>query len=439
MSTMDEIALSDYGRASTAPSPVNRMMASFAADFREGVDINLGVGYVSEATIPHQQIAEALGTVIAHPERHKVPFNYGGPGGSDNLIAALRRYYLAQGVGNLTPAVLDEKRIVIGVSGSTSLLEALGQVLRPGLVITTDPMYYIYCELLERAGFSLVTVPEDSEGLDTARLAAKLASLGGRREEVSFVYVVTVNNPTCTIMSNGRRRELVSVVTDLSRRLGRVVPLFLDTAYEQLIHDPAVARPSSALLYDELGLAYELGTLSKVLAPALRIGFMIGPDRPFVDAMVQHVSDTGFSAPLLTQEIAACLLDGHVSDQVDRVNAGYREKAVRVRAWIERYLGQHLVDCRGGQAGFYYYLTFRDIETCEGSAFFDDLAGVEHAPGAGPARVIYIPGQFCVHRAGELVEAGRRQLRLSYGFESLPRIEAALQRMGAAAGRLSGW
>ena len=430
--------LSDYGTASREPSPVRRMMAEFAADFRDGVDVNLGVGYVNERTIPRERIIEATAAVLRRPGEYDKALNYGASKGCGHLIDSLRRYLLTHRVGALTRDVLDRKEIVVGVSGATSLLEAVAQVLRRGIVVTADPMYYIYCDFLERLGWEVLPVPEDHDGIRTDVLAGRLDALGERRRDVRFFYVVTVNNPTGTILSNRRRGELVGIATDLSRRLGTRVPLVVDRAYEELIHDSAVERPRSALLDDEAGIVHEIGTVSKVLAPGLRIGYMVGPDSPVLRTVVQRVSDVGFSAPPINQAVAGYMLDHYVADQVAAVNAGYREKAVAVAGWLGEHLGEHLADVTGGSAGFYYYLTFRDVETHEGSPLFRWLSrttgdpAIDGPPGSPNPRVIYIPGQYCVHRRGDLVEVGRRQLRLSYGYEDLPGIERAIRMMAEA-------
>jgi DNA-binding transcriptional MocR family regulator len=437
--SLDEALLSEYGSASSVPAPVGRMMADFARDFRPEVDINLGVGYVNENTIPRELILEAVREVVSRPEKHRHALNYGGPAGSPNLIDSIRRFHIESGIGGLTGDVLGRNEIVIGPSGATSLLEGIGQVMEPGIVVTSDPVYYIYSNFLERTGFEVVAVPEDEEGIDTDRVEARLAELGERKRDVRFFYVVTISNPTCTILSNARRRRLVGIAAGLSRELGRKVLVVLDCAYECLVHDQEAERPESALPYDDLGLVYELGTLSKILAPALRIGYMIGRDSAFFRAMVQRTSDVGFSAPLVMQEAASVLLDRHAAAQIARVNAGYREKARQVGDAIDRELGRFVAERRGGKAGFYYYVALDGIETHERSPFFRFLARstgdaeVDGAPGSKRPRVVYLPGEFCCHPGGELVGAGSRELRLSYGYEETGRILKAVALMAEAA------
>ncbi|MDE0317238.1 MAG: aminotransferase class I/II-fold pyridoxal phosphate-dependent enzyme [Candidatus Poribacteria bacterium] len=430
-----DVLLSEYGKASSIPSPVNRMMTDFAIGFRDGYDINLGVGYVNENTIPRQQIQTACEAVLSNPEKYRASLNYGGAQGSPNLIESIRKFHIDNQIGGITQDTFYTRDIVIGANGATSLLESITHLLPAGIVVTADPMYYIYCNDLERKGFTVVAVAEDNQGLQTDLLKAKLKTLGSAKEAIQFFYVVTVNNPSCTILSNRRKRELVEIVTELSHEVGRKIPLFFDNAYRDLVHDDTVEPLESALCYDELGLVYEIGTLSKILAPGLRIGYLIGPKGAFLDSIIQRTSDIGFSAPLINQEIASYLLDNGIEAQIEKVNNGYREKAKQVRTWMAELLGDDVQECRGGSAGFYYYLTLANINTNTNSDFFKFLTRTTgHADIDGPPRnphpkVIYIPGEYCVHPNGEMIEIGKRQFRISYGFEELPQIYDALKYM----------
>jgi len=434
---LEDVHLSKYGRASTKLAPVSQLMVDFAATFRDRHDINLGVGYINERTIPRNQILKALGTVLDTPQKYRGVLNYGGPVGYLNLIESIRRFLL-EGNNGLSSQILAGRRIVVGPNGATSILESVACLVRRGIVVVADPMYYIYSDYLARLGFEVLAVPEDDEGLSATILAGRLDALGDRCNDISFIYVITVHNPTGRILSNNRRQELVYITSRLSTELGRKIPLIFDRAYEDLIHDPNLDPFASVLSIDELGIVYEVGTLAKIFAPALRIGFMVAPPGPFVDALVQRTSDAGFSTSVMNQAIASYLLDHYVAEQVVRVNNGYRDKAKQVSTWLDDKLGDAVVQYSGGQAGFYFYLTLRDVGTYVGSDFFRYLArttgrtDIDGAASNRQPRVIYIPGHFCVHPDGDLVREGRHQLRISYGFEEMDRIGVAIDIIAEA-------
>ena len=421
---------SDLAKTSLIPSAVNQLTAEFAEDFREGVDINLGVGYVNDKTIPFDAIKKAYAEIISHPEQYRSALNYGGSDGSINLRQSIKNYYLRYEIGGLHENDFKNRKILIGANGATSILDAFSDIIKPGLVITADPYYYIYTETLERKGFKILAIPEDDEGLNTQILEKSVERINP--EEISFFYIVTVNNPSTVILSNRRRKTIVETARKLSLKAGRIIPVVFDKAYEDIIHNPEIEKPVSGLKYDILNQVFEVGTFSKLFAPALRIGYIISPDNSMAEVISQRTSDIGFSSSLINQEIASWLLDHHVQLQKDFVSKGYRQKASFIKDLFSTYLGNYIESYTGGDAAFYFYISFKNIRTDKGSRFFNFLSRttgnveIDGKDEMNP-RLIYIPGTICSANKKAVY-----QLRLAYGFEEPEVFERAVKLMAEA-------
>lgn len=421
--------LSDYGEKSLIPSPVNKLTDSFANDFREGIDINLGVGYVNDETIPALLLGECYQNVISDNLKYRNTLNYGGAEGSPNLLTSIKQFYKNHKIGGFIDRTVEDNQLIIGANGATSILEGIAHVLPKGIVVTSDPSYYIYTETLTRVGFTVKSVPEDADGINIEGFECLLNEINPT--QLSFIYLVTVNNPSCTILSNFKRKRVVKLVDEFCMKHSVLIPVIFDQAYELIVYNDF--KPESMLKYNRLGNIYEIGTLSKVLAPALRIGYMWGKQSNFTNALIQKISDVGFSASLINQEMASNFLDNYMSEQLELVREGYKVKSKAILNSINELLGDFLLRVDGGGAGFYFYLTFKEVETCEGSWFYAFLSrktGVNYIDadeyGNLKPRLVYIPGNICVNPNGQLVHLGRKQLRLSFGFESTETILKAI-------------
>jgi DNA-binding transcriptional MocR family regulator len=248
-----------------------------------------------------------------------------------------------------------------------------------------------------------------------------------------------VSNPTSTILTNARKHKIVRLMNQIAKTHGKSIPVIFDQAYTGLIHDPEVEVQESVFREDVHDLVYEIGTLSKILAPSFRLGYVIGKASPLLAAIQERNSDVGFSASPLNQSIAAVMLAEVLQQQQSHVLAGYRIKAQAMIERMDQQLGPYLETYSGGRAGFYFYLTFKNIETHPNSDFYRYLhrtTGIRDIDGEGqngPPRVAYIPGSFCVLPEGALHEVGNRSLRISYGFETMEHLLISIDLIAEAA------
>lgn len=427
---MHDYQFSEFGKQSLIPSAVNQMTADFASDFRPGVDINLGVGYVNDDTIPSDIIEKAMSEVLSRPQLYRNPLNYGGAEGSTALRRSIKEFYIRNNIGELKRSYFNDHRILIGANGATSLLEAFADVLEPGVVITPNPFYYIYTEFLERKGFTILPIDEDENGIRIDLLEKELQKVS--KKEISFFYIPTVNNPTCTVTSSERIKQIVELVDKYSKTAKRLIPVLFDKAYQELVYGENTKAPVSGLKYNKNGNVFEIGTISKIVAPALRIGYLIAQPTQMLKVITQKISDTGFSAPLINQELTSYILDNFIEQQIANVNIGYKRKADFLATTIHKELKPWLKKLTGGQAGFYYYLEFENIKTDQSADFFKFLSRktgdreIDGEDGLLP-RLIYIPGEIC--------SKGKRstfQMRISFGFEEKETLEKAVKLIKSA-------
>ena len=209
-----------------------------AARYNGFPKFNFVGGHNDEGSVPVEDLVAAAERVLRR-EGHTLA-TYGmqsGPLGYRPLREFIVRK-LAKDAGITCTA--DE---VLITSGSLQGLDLVNAALvAPGDTVIVEEMTYGGAiSRLKRAGANIVGVPVDDDGLSADRLEAALDALAEKGIRAKYIYTIpTVQNPTATVMSEGRRREIIA----LSEKHG--VPIFEDECYSDLVwtgERGAVARP----------------------------------------------------------------------------------------------------------------------------------------------------------------------------------------------------
>jgi 2-aminoadipate transaminase len=161
---------------------------------------------------------------------------------------------------------------ILIVSGSLQALDLVNGVLltRGDTVMIEQDTYQGALTRLARLGVRAVGIPLDRDGMRMDALAAALAELKRSAVRPKYIYTVpTVQNPTGTIMSEARRVELLRLAGEYG------VPIFEDDCYCDLIWDGA--RPPALYAMSQNGGVIHIGSFSKSIAPALRVGYIVAP------------------------------------------------------------------------------------------------------------------------------------------------------------------
>jgi 2-aminoadipate transaminase len=207
---------------------------------------------------------------------------------------------------------------ILIVSGSLQALDLVNATLlaRGDTVIIERDTYQGALNRLTRLGVNVVGIPLDQDGMRMDALAAALADLKSRGITPKYIYTIpTVQNPTATIMPQPRRVELLR----LAERYG--VPIFEDDCYADLIWDGQ--RPPALYAMSQSNNVIHIGSFSKSIAPALRVGFIVAP-WAMLSRMLALKTDAGSGA--LEQMVLAEYCAPHFNSHVPKLTAGLRKK-----------------------------------------------------------------------------------------------------------------
>ena len=207
---------------------------------------------------------------------------------------------------------------ILITSGSLQALDLVNGVLlaRGDTVIIEQECYQGSINRLTRIDVNAIGIPLDSEGMRMDALAGALDDLKRRGIRPKYIYTIpTVQNPTGSILSEQRRVELLKLAGEHG------VPIFEDDCYADLIWDHK--RPPALHAMSRSNNVIHIGSFSKSIAPALRVGYIVAPWN-ILSRMLATKFDAGSGA--LEQMVLAEYCAPHFAEHVPELTRGLRKK-----------------------------------------------------------------------------------------------------------------
>ena len=296
--------------------------------------------------IPIEGLVEAAASVLRREGGKLAIYNLGlGPQGYPGLrqfVADKSRQH--RGIDTS----IDDVTILTGSGQGIDMITKL--LINPGdIVLAEEFCYQGALNRFRKLGAKIEAMKLDADGIVIDALAAQLAALKARGVTPKFIYTIpTIQNPTGSILPLDRRHALLKLAHQYN------VPIFEDECYADLLWQGVEAPP--ALYALDPGAVIHLGSFSKSLAPALRLGYLIAPWE-LMSRLLPLKGDSGTGA--LDQMVVAEYFSKNFDRHLPHLNGVLKEKLDAMVEAVAREFGS-AAECWIPKGGIFLWIKLPD-------------------------------------------------------------------------------
>ncbi|HDR4423309.1 TPA: PLP-dependent aminotransferase family protein [Bacillus cereus] len=351
--------------------------------------IRLGTGELAQSLLPEKKMKDIMNKLL----KSNMILGYEEPKGNFYLRKKIADYLKGHGV-YVTP---DSILIVSGAIQALQLI-SMGLLPKGASILLEKPSYLYSLNVFQSAGMRLIGIPMDENGLHASYIPKYK-----KQFNASILYTIpSFHNPTNFSMNAKKRIEVMEICNEIG------LPIIEDAVYQDLWFDEPISKPLKA--YDKNGIVLHIGSMSKVISPGLRIGWIVGSE-PVIQRLADIKMQTDYGSSSISQQIAAKwftngLYDGHL----EFVRTQLKKRRDFMLQMLEKYFCD-IATWNEPAGGFYIWLHMK-VPVSNRSLF--DKALKE--------KILLNPGTLYDRSANQF-------LRLSYSYATLEEIEIGIKKL----------
>jgi 2-aminoadipate transaminase len=223
-------------------------------------------------------------------------------------------------------------------------------------VFVEEPTYFLAINIFKELELNIVSIPIQHDGIDIDALTLELNKCDPLDNRTKLLYTIpTFHNPTSYTMSNEKRIMLAKLVESRSDLL-----ILADEVYQMLYFSESSKPPKPMCYYTDKAIS--MGSFSKILAPALRLGWIHTKNKDIMNKLLKsgQYDSSGGTSPISQKIAHEIILAGNLEVNIMTSKSFLKNNCKYLSKQIRNYLSE-FVDFIEPSGGYFIWLKVKDI------------------------------------------------------------------------------